>query len=181
MMRIRQRLAALWLRIGVPREVVILRVVMAIIGRVMVGIPIGSEPAWALTVSDIGLVAVLAAALAPREVSGGLGALAAMAAVIECASAKLGMAALAGEGLLLLVYLLLLDAPGRPAGADLRRWLLRLTPAALAGLAAAGVLLLALSAAATASPWVALAGLAAAVAAYLIVLPLRPGPRRQRR
>jgi hypothetical protein len=106
----------------------------------------------------------------------GPGTLVAAVAIVECAVSRLGATPLTGEGLLLLGYLLLLDGPagdartGRPAGAA-RRWLRSRTPAVLAGVAASGLVLAALAAAPSASPWIVLGGLAAAVAAYLIAAP----------
>jgi hypothetical protein len=160
------------------REMLVLRVAMALIGRVLVGIPLHADPAWVALAADIGLVAALLTALMPWGWAGGPAAVTAMAAIVESAASKLSLTAMAGEGVLLLCYLLLLDAPARLSRSDAGPWLRRLTPRALAGLIAAGVLLAALSVSPAASPWIALAGLAAAVAAYLIVLPVRPGSPR---
>lgn len=161
--------------IGSPLEagqvgVMALRLVAMLAGLVLVGVPVSAEPSWAYPVADVGLVAVLAAAP-------GLwtwpGTVAAVAAIIQCAASRLGAVALAGEGLLLLCYLLLLDTPARLPGAAARRWLRLLVPGVLAALAATGALLAVLTATPGASAWITLAGLVAAVAAYLVVLPPR--------
>ena len=166
-----------WRRLSgrVSREVIVLRTMLLLTGLAVAYIPVHAEPSWAFPVTDAGLFGVFGATLVPWEWAGGLAGLTAMAAIIESASSKLSVVALAAEGMLLLTLLLLVDAPARLPGPELRRWLRLLAPAALAGVAAAGVMLAALAAAPGASPWVALAGLAAAVAAYLLVLPLRPG------
>jgi hypothetical protein len=108
------------------------------------------------------------------------GTVAAIAVIAECAVSRLGTAAMAAEGLLLLGFLLLLGRPAGLAGGAARAWLRLRMPAALAAVAATGIVLAALAAAPGSSPWLALAGLAAAAAAYLVAAPRdrSGGPRR---
>jgi hypothetical protein len=99
------------------------------------------------------------------------GTLAAVAVIIECAASRLDTAALAGEGLLLLGFLLLLGRPAGLAGGTVVTWLRLRLPAVLGAVAATGIVLAALAAVPGSSPWLALGGLAAAVAAYLVAAP----------
>jgi hypothetical protein len=78
---------------------------------------------------------------------------------------------LAGEGLLILGYLLLLDFP-RPIPAQAtRRWMRQQLPVMLAGLATTGAVVAGLALPAGSSWWMVLGGIAAALAAVLIALP----------
>lgn len=106
----------------------------------------------------------------------GPGTVTAGIAIVLCAVSRLNPNALAGEGLLLLVYLLLLDLP---AGAAVRPWLRSRMAAVLTGLAAMGLVLAALDTNPTDSLGIVLGGLAATVVAYLIAAPrrrFRPAP-----
>jgi hypothetical protein len=144
--------------------------VTALAGVALVGIPSVAEPHWARAAAIAGLIAV-AAALRPRWAAAGMAA--AAAAIAQCAVSSLNDAALAGEGLLLLAYLLLLDVPEGLQTAAARKWLRLRTPAALAGLAVVVVVLAALAVTPSASAWIAIAGLAAAAIAYLTAMPRR--------
>jgi hypothetical protein len=108
------------------------------------------------------------------------GTVAAVAVIVECAASRLNTAAMAGEGLLLLGFLLLLGRPAGLAGGTARAWLRLRLPAMLGAMAATGIVLAALAAVPGSSPWLALGGLAAAVAAYLVAAPRgdSDGPRR---
>jgi hypothetical protein len=79
-------------------------------------------------------------------------------------------AILTPEGLFILAYLLLSDAP--PALPHPARWLRQLIPLAVSALAVAATTLAALAIHPAPSPWLTLTGIAAAVAAYLIALSL---------
>jgi hypothetical protein len=75
---------------------------------------------------------------------------------------------------LLLAFLLLASTPAALAPEAAGRWLRLQLPAALGGLAALVVVLAALQARPVTSAWLVVAGLIAAVAAYLIAVPRRP-------
>jgi hypothetical protein len=95
------------------------------------------------------------------------------AAVASCAFSHAGIAVLAAEGLFILAYLLAADAPAglvRPGC-----WLRLQAFLAIPGLIATGAVLAVLTLHRAYSAWLALAGLAAAVAAYLIALPRARG------
>jgi len=99
------------------------------------------------------------------------GTLAAVAVIIECAASRLDNAALAGEGLLLLGFLLLLGRPAGLKGGTVGTWLRLRLPAVLGAVAATGIVLAAVAAVPGSSPWLALGGLVAVVAAYLVAAP----------
>ena len=108
---------------------------------------------------------------AAEKVRAAAGTVVAVAVIIECAASRLDTAAMAGEGLLLLGFLLLLGRPAGLAGGTTRAWLRLRWPAVLGAVAATGIVLAALVAVPGSSPWLALGGLAAAVAAYLVAAP----------
>ena len=108
---------------------------------------------------------------AAEKVRAAAGTVVAVAVIIECAVSRLDTAAMAAEGLLLLGFLLLLGRPAGLAGGTTRAWLRLRLPAVLAGVAATGIVLAALAAVPGSSPWLALGGLAAAAAAYLVAAP----------
>ena len=85
--------------------------------------------------------------------------------VIQCAIWPPGTVLLAAEGLLILGYLLLLDGLTCRLRGQLRF--------GVAGLIGAGVVLAALEVPSATSAWLVLAGLGAAVAAYVIAVPIR--------
>ena len=140
--------------------------VTVVLGLLTVAWPLAWAPAGTYALAGLGAVAVLAAGF----LRWGRGpALAAAAAIVCCAFSTAGTAVLAAEGLFILAYLLAADAPtalARPAP-----WLRRQVPLLLAGLIAAGAVLAAGAVRLPVSAWVTLAGLAAAVTAYLIALP----------
>ena len=142
------------------------------LGLLTVAWPIPWMPPWADAVAGLGAVAVLAAAVLRWQAPSA----AVAAAVTECAVSHAGAAALAAEGLLILGYLLTADAPPGLAGRRAARWLWRQAPLLAAGAVAAAAGLAALAVRPAASGWIALAGLAATVTAYLIALPRRPRP-----
>jgi hypothetical protein len=106
-----------------------------------------------------------------EKVRAAAGTVVAVAVIIECAASRLDSAAMAGEGLLLLGFLVLLGRPAGLAGGTTRAWLRLRLPTVLAAVAATGIVLAALAAVPGSSPWLALGGLAAAVVAYLVAAP----------
>ena len=145
-------------------------VVAAALGMLVLAWPLAWAPAWAFVAAGGGAVAVLGAAFTPGERGRrGWPAIAVAAAVVSCAYSRAGTAALAAEGVFILAYLLAADAPAgliRPG-----RWLRRQAFLVIPGLIGTGAVLAALTLHRTASAWLTVAGLAAAVAAYLIALP----------
>jgi hypothetical protein len=150
-------------------------VVAAGLGLLVVAWPLAWAPAWAYATAGAGAVAVLGAAFTARERGRGWPAIAVAAAVLSCAYSRAGTAVLAAEGLFILAYLLAADAPAgliRPG-----RWLRLQAFPVIPGLVATGAVLAALTLHRASSVWLTVAGLAAAVAVYLVALPAR-APRR---
>jgi len=144
--------------------------VTAVLGVLTVAWPLAWAPAWTYPVAGLGALAALAGLRWRRGP-----ALAVAAAVVCCAFSAAGAFVLAAEGLFILAYLVGADAPAglaRPGP-----WLRRQAPLLVAGLIAGGAVLAMEAVHLAASAWITLAGLAAAVAAYLIALPIprRPG------
>jgi hypothetical protein len=147
--------------------------IAAALGMLVLAWPLAWAPAWAFAAAGVGAVAVLGAAFTPGERGRAWPAIAVAAAVASCAGSRAGTAALAAEGLFILAYLLAADAPAgltRPG-----RWLRLQAFPVIGGLIGTGAVLAALTLHRTDSVWLTVAGLAAAVAAYLIAL---PGARR---
>jgi hypothetical protein len=145
--------------------------VAAGLGMLVLGWPLAWAPAWAYVAAGAGAVAVLGAAFSRGQRGSGWPAIAVAAAVASCAFSRAGTAVLAAEGLFILAYLLAADAPAaliRPG-----RWLRRQVFPVIAGLIASGAVIAALTVHRTDSAWLTVAGLAAAVAAYLVALPAR--------
>jgi len=134
------------------------------VGLLTVAWPLAWAPAWAYVVSAAGAMAVLAAVFAGWRPAP---ALAVTAAIASAAFSRAGTAALTAEGLFILGYLLVADAPQVRPG----RWLRSQLRPYVAGLIASGAVLAALWMHPASSPWLAVAGLAAAVAAYIAALP----------
>jgi hypothetical protein len=129
----------------------------------------GPPPAARLAATTRPAAAIRSAVRSPA------GTLAAGTAIASCALWHPATAILAGEGLAILGYLVLLDAPSalRPAVAG--RWAARQLRYLLAGLAATGAVLLVLAFPGQPGGWAVLAGLAAAVAGYWLAVPRRAG------
>jgi hypothetical protein len=92
-------------------------------------------------------------------------------AITSCAFSRAGAPVLAAEGVFILAYLITAQALpglGRPA-----TWLRHQVRPGVAGLIASGAVLAALALHQPNAAWLSLAGLTAAVAAYLIALPRR--------
>jgi len=143
--------------------------VAAALGMLVLAWPLAWAPAWAFVAAGVGAVAVLGAAFTPGERGRGWPAIAVAAAVVSCAYSRAGTAALAAEGVFILAYLLAADAPAGPVRPG--RWLRRQAFLVIGGLIGTGAVLAALTLHRTASAWLTVAGLAAAVAAYLVALP----------
>jgi len=149
--------------------------VTAALGMLVLAWPLAWAPAWAFVATGAGVVAVLGAAFTPVDRGRGWPAIAVAAAVLSCAYSRAGTAVLAAEGVFILAYLLAADAPTgltRPG-----RWLRRQAFLVIGGLIGTGAVLAALALHRTASAWLTVAGLAAAVVAYLIALPSARGAR----
>ena len=145
------------------------RVFELALGLLTVAWPLAWAPGWAYAVAVAGAACVLAAALA-RWPSGP--ALAAAAAIVCCVPTRAGVGVLAAEGLFILAYLLAADAPaGLLGSAAWGRWLRHQLRLGAAGLIAVGAVLGALALHQAGSAWLSVAGLAAAVAAYLAAVP----------
>ena len=134
------------------------------LGLLTVAWPLAWAPAWAYVVTAAGVVAVLAGTFLRWRLAP---VLAITAASTSAAFSSAGTAALAAEGLFILGYLLAADAPLVRPG----QWLKSQLRLCVAGVIASGAVLAALALHPASSPWLAVVGLAAAVAAYLIVLP----------
>ncbi len=159
-----------------------MRPAAALCGLLMLGVPALAAPAAvpavlaaALALTGAGVLLVVASLVTRVDRSGAPAAtLATVIVVIQCAVWHPGTVGLAVEGLLILGYLILLDGPARAGAAVAVGWLRGQALAGIAGLAGTGAVLAALAVPSAASPWLVLAGLAAAVAAYLIALPRKP-------
>jgi hypothetical protein len=140
----------------------------AALGLLTVAWPLPWAPPWTYLVAGLGAIAALAAAFL-RWRRGP--ALAVAAAIVSSAFSSAGVAVLAAEGLFILAYLIAADAPATLTQPGL--WLRRQAVLVVAGLIATGAVLAAYAVHQSASAWLTVAGLVAAVAAYLIALPKR--------
>lgn len=148
------------------RRVWSLSVLAMTLGLLTVAWPLAWAPAWSLAIAGVAAAVVVAAAVLHWRPGPPL---AVAAAVVSCAFSAAGVVVLAAEGLFILGYLLAVDAPAGLVAPG--RWLRRQAPLLVAGLITAGAALAAYAVQPSASAWLALAGLAAAVAAYLAALP----------
>ena len=160
---------------------VIMRAVAGCFGAAMILLPAPELTGRSLLLLPAGLVLVAASLAGPAAQWRAVGTLAAAAAVAESALGEPGLAVLAGEGLLILGYLLLVDAPYRMTGGVTVRWLWLQLPAALWGTLAAATVLVVLAVPVPVSAWLLVAGAGAAVAAVVVALPRRPGEPREPR
>jgi hypothetical protein len=142
-------------------------------GVAMLALPALTAPALAQVITAAGLLAV-AASLAGR--SSPAATLAAAAAIAQCVIAQPATALIAADGLLITGFMLLADAPRHAAPPAARRWLRAQVPGIIAAVLVTGTVLAAITLPAASSAWIALAGIAAAVAAYLIAIPRQPRP-----
>jgi hypothetical protein len=157
------------------------RVATGCLGAGMIVLPAPELPAGAWALLPAGLVLVAASLAGPSARWRAVATLAAVAAVIEAAIGQPGLPVLAGEGLLILGYLLLVDAPRATAAAMAVRWLGRQLPAVAWGTLAAALVLVVLAVPVPVSAWLLVAGAGAAVAAAVVALPRRPGQPREPR
>jgi len=148
-------------------------------GMILLPAPHLTGRSRALVVLGLVLVAVsLAGPLARWRI---VGTLAAATAVTEAALTRPDLASLAWEGLLILGYLLLVDAPRRMPGTVTAHWLWRQLPLAVWGVFTAAIVLVVLAVRVPVSAWLLVAGAGAAVAAVVIALPRRPPEPREPR
>jgi hypothetical protein len=146
----------------------------ACLGAAMVVLPaLGlSGRGQLLTVAGLLLVAAgLAGPLARRPLTS---TLAAVAAVAGSALGRSGTATLTAEGLLILGYLLLTDAPAAMPARVAARWLRQQAPAAVWAALASAVVLVVLAVPVPVSAWLVVTGAGAAVAAAVVALPRQP-------
>ncbi|HZR50490.1 MAG TPA: hypothetical protein VFB06_13330 [Streptosporangiaceae bacterium] len=128
-----------------------------LLGLLVVGLPPAVAPAWTIAVAGFGALAVVAAAPAERRryaVSIAVGA-----AIVTCAFSHAGIPVLAAEGMLILAYVLVSSA------------VLAVRPL-IAGVVATLIVAGALTVHPGASAWLSGAGLAAAVAAFAVAVPM---------
>jgi hypothetical protein len=154
---------------------VLLRAAAGCLGAGMIILPALELPShgWLLVLA--GLLLVAASLAGPPARWRAVGTLAAAVAVLESALGRPGLAVLAVEGVLILGYLLLVDAPVAMPRAVAARWLRLQAPAVFWGTLTAAIVLVVLAVPVPASAWLVVAGAGAAVAAILIALPRRPG------
>ncbi len=154
------------------------RGVSVALGLLTVAWPLAWAPAGAYPVAVAGALVVLGTAVANWR-SGP--ALATAAAIVVSLLSRAGTAVLAAEGLFILCYLIAADAPrgldpgvsgaGPGSSASWGRWLRSQARLGVAGLIGTGAVLAALALHQASAAWLTVAGLVAAVAAYLIALP----------
>jgi hypothetical protein len=162
-------------------QAVLLRGAAGSLGAAMILLPAPELPGRAWLLIPAGLLFVAASLAGPLARWRAVGTLAAVAAVVESALGLPSLAVLAGEGLLILGYVLLVDAPGGMPSAVAARWLRLQLPGAFWGTLTAAAVLAALAVSVPVSAWLLVAGAGAAVAATVIALPRRPGRPRQPR
>jgi hypothetical protein len=150
------------------------------LGAAMIALPALNAPGHELPLAVAALVLVTASLTHPLAGWRWTGGLAAFAAVLQAVLAQPGSAALAAEGLLILGYLTLLDAPRDLPRYAAGRWLRQQVPGLAWGAAAAATVLAALAVAVPMSAWLVVAGMAATVAAAAIALPRLTATRRRR-
>ena len=157
---------------------VLLRAAAGCLGAGMIILPAPALPSRGWVLILVGLVLVAASLAGPTARWRAVGTLAAAVAVLESALGRPALAVLAGEGVLILGYLLLVDAPVAMPGTVAARWLRLQFPAAFWGTLTAAAVLVVLAVPVPVSAWLLVAGAGAAVAATVIALPRRPGQPR---
>jgi hypothetical protein len=160
---------------------VLLRAATGYLGASMILLPAPELPGRAWLLVPAGLLLVAASLGGPLARWRAVGTLAAVAAVAESALGQPALGVLAGQGLLILGYLLLVDAPGVMPGTVTASWLRLQVPAVLWGTLTAAAVLVVLAIPVPVSAWLVVAGAGAAVAATAVALPRRPGQPRQPR
>jgi len=160
---------------------VITRLLTGCLGAGMILLPASHLTGRSRALVVVGLVLVAVSLAGPLARWRIVGTLAAAAAVTEAALTRPDLAALAWEGLLILGYLLLVDAPRRMPGIVTAQWLWRQLPLAVWGVFTAAIVLVVLAVRVPVSAWLLVAGAGAAVAAVVIALPRRPPEPREPR
>jgi len=160
---------------------VITRLLTACLGAGMILLPAPHLTGRSRALVVIGLVLVAASLAGPQARWRFVGTLAAATAIAEAALTRPDLADLAWEGLLILGYLLLVDAPRGMPGTVTAHWLWRQLPMAAWGVFTAAVVLVVLAVHVPVSAWLLVAGAGAAAAAAVIALPRRPSEPRQPR
>jgi len=145
----------------------------------MVVLPAVSLAGRAQVLTVAGLLLVAANLVSPVTRWQGAATLAAVAAVGSAALGEPGTATLAVEGVLILGYLLLTDAPDAMPWRVAVRWLRLQVPATAFALLAVAAILLMLVVPVPVSAWLVVAGAGAAVAAVVLALPRRPREPRE--
>jgi hypothetical protein len=156
-------------------------VATACLGVAMIILPAVSLPPRGQVLTVAGLLLVAASLASPLAPWRGLATLAAVAAVAGSALGRPGTAALAAEGLLVLGYLLLTDAPAAMPARVAARWLRLQLPAVVWAALASAAVLLVLGIRVPVSAGLVVAGAAAAVAATVIALPRKSREPREPR
>ena len=160
---------------------VITGMVTGCLGAGMILLPAQHLTRRASVLVVLGLVLVAVSLAGPLARWRMVGTLAAAIAVTESALTRPDLAVLAWEGLLILGYLLLVDAPRRMPGTVTAHWLWRQLPLAVWGVFTAAIVLVVLAVRVPVSAWLLVAGAVAAVAAVIIALPRRPPEPREPR
>ena len=156
-------------------------VARACLGTAMMVLPALSLPGRAQALTAAGLLLVAASMARPLVPWRGTATLAAVAAIAGSALGHPGTGLLAAEGLLILGYLLLTDAPAAMPGRVAARWLRLQVPAAAWAALVSAAVVLGLSVQVGVSAWLVVAGAMAAVAATVIALPWRSRQPREPR
>ena len=160
---------------------VITRVVTGCLGAGMILLPASHLTGSSRALAVLGLVLVAVSLAGPLARWRIVGTLAAATAVTEAALTRPDLASLAWEGLLILGYLLLVDAPRRMPGTVTAHWLWRQLPLAVWGVFTAAIVLVVLAVRVPVSAWLLVAGAGAAVAAVVIAMPRRSSEPREPR
>ena len=160
---------------------VITRLVTGCLGAGMILLPAPHLTGRSWVLVPLGLVLVVASLAGPLVRWRIVGTLAAATAVAEAALTRPDLAVLAWEGLLILGYLLLVDAPRGMPGTVTAHWLWRQLPLAVWGVFTAAIVLVVLAVRVPVSAWLLVAGAGAAAAAVAIALPRRPSQPREPR
>ena len=160
---------------------VITRLVTGCLGAGMVVLPAPHLTGRSRALVVVGLVLVAVSLAGPLARWRFVGTLAAATAVTEAAATRPDLAVLAWEGLLILGYLLLVDAPRNMPGTVTAHWLWRQLPLAVWGVFTAAIVLVVLAVRVPVSAWLLVAGAGAAAAAVVVALPRRPPEPREPR
>jgi len=156
-------------------------VATASLGTAMLVVPAFSLAGRSQVLTIAGLLLVAASLATPLARWPGFATLAAVAAVAGSALGHPSIAALAAEGMLILGYLLLTDAPAAMPVRVAARWLRLQAPAAIWAALASAVVGLVLAIPVPVSAWLVVAGAGAAVAAALVALPRQSSEPREPR